>query len=149
MSKHLPGNAAHRPIFAVPLLHTRIRLTWLLALPVVAVLVSALLAIAPAAQAQASCANPIVCENQLPGTPQSVWGVGPGEGKTIQGFADPSSVNVGRSINFKIESPASSYAVDIYRMQLLGGRRVQHDPAVVTTSLNSRRIFVCRPSGWR
>jgi methionine-rich copper-binding protein CopC len=69
----------------------------------------------------ATCANPIVCENELPGTPQSVWDVGPGEGTTIQGFADPFSVNVGGSVNFKIESPASSYNVDIYRMGYYGG----------------------------
>ena len=73
-----------------------------------------------AAQA-ASCANPIVCENQLPGTPQSDWDVSNGEGATIQGFADPFSVNVGGSINFKISSPAKAYAVDIYRMGYYGG----------------------------
>jgi hypothetical protein len=65
--------------------------------------------------------NPVACENSLTGTPQSVWDVGPGEGSTIQGFADPFSVNLGGTINFKIESPASSYAVDIYRMGYYGG----------------------------
>jgi hypothetical protein len=44
-----------------------------------------------------------------------------GEGTTIQGFADPFSVNVGESINFKIKSAAASYAVDIYRMGYYGG----------------------------
>jgi Domain of unknown function (DUF4082)/Bacterial Ig-like domain/Bacterial Ig domain len=47
--------------------------------------------------------------------------VGPGEGTTIQGFADPFSVNIGQAINFKIESPASAYAIDIYRMGYYGG----------------------------
>ena len=74
-----------------------------------------------AAQAPSSCANPIACENQLPGTPQSAWDVGPSDGDTIEGFADPFSVNVGQSINFKIKSPASSYAIDIYRMGYYGG----------------------------
>ncbi|HEY1624410.1 MAG TPA: DUF4082 domain-containing protein [Streptosporangiaceae bacterium] len=73
------------------------------------------------ASAATTCANPIVCENELPGTPQSVWDVGDGEGKTIQGFSDPFSVNVGGTINFKIESPAKSYTVDIYRMGYYGG----------------------------
>src|SRR5580704_4014713 len=41
----------------------------------------------------ATCANPVACENQLPGTPPSVWDVGASEGSTIQGFADPFSVN--------------------------------------------------------
>ena len=51
--------------------------------------------------AQAACANPIACENQLPGTPQSTWDVS-SYSTTIQGFADPFSVNIGQSINFKI-----------------------------------------------
>jgi Domain of unknown function (DUF4082)/Bacterial Ig domain/Bacterial Ig-like domain len=72
-------------------------------------------------QDPASCANPVVCENQLPGTPQSAWDVSPGSGTTIQGFSDPYSINVGQTIGFKISSPASSYAIDIYRMGYYGG----------------------------
>ena len=74
--------------------------------------------------------NPIVCENSLPGTPQSVWDVSNQDGSTIQGFADPFSVNLGGTINFKIESPASSYKIDIYRMGYYGG-----DGARLITSL--------------
>src|SRR5579872_1764846 len=41
--------------------------------------------------------NPIVAENQLPGTPQSVWDV-PGEGDpTIQGYSTNISVNEGQT----------------------------------------------------
>src|SRR5262249_8606615 len=94
---------------------------YLSALSMVAVSARALLVVNHASPAQAACATPIACENQLPGTPQSVWDVGPGEGTTIQGFADPFSVNVGGSINFKIKSPASSYAIDIYRMGYYSG----------------------------
>jgi Domain of unknown function (DUF4082)/Bacterial Ig-like domain/Bacterial Ig domain len=92
----------------------------LLAVPVTVALAAALATIAPTV-AQAACGNPIVCENQLPGTPESVWDVSSDQGTTIQGFADPFSVNVGSSINFKIESPAKSYKVDIYRMGYYGG----------------------------
>ena len=99
---------------------TRSCFTRLLALPLVVVLAGALLSIMPAAPVQAACANPVACENQLPGTPQSVWDVSD-DSATIQGFADPFSVNVGGSINFKIESPASSYTIDIYRMGYYGG----------------------------
>ena len=53
-------------------------------------------AVAGESAAAASCANPVACENQLPGTPQSVWDVSKGEGTTIQGFADPFSVNIGQ-----------------------------------------------------
>ena len=74
-----------------------------------------------AAQASSSCANPVACENQLPGTPQSDWDVSSNDGDTIEGFADPFSVNVGQPIKFKIKSPASSYTIDIYRMGYYGG----------------------------
>jgi N,N-dimethylformamidase beta subunit-like, C-terminal/Domain of unknown function (DUF4082)/Bacterial Ig-like domain/Bacterial Ig domain len=65
--------------------------------------------------------NPVACENTLPGTPSSVWDVAYGEGTTIQGFADPFSVDAGQSINFKIKSPATAYKIDIYRMGYYGG----------------------------
>ena len=68
-----------------------------------------------------SCANPIVCENQLPGTSQSVWDMTSSEGTTIQGFADPFSVNVGAAINFKVQSAATSYVINIYRIGYYGG----------------------------
>ena len=73
-----------------------------------------------AAQDSSSCANPVACENQQQGTPQSTWDVS-SYSTSIQGFSDPFSVNIGNSINFKINSPASSYAIDIYRMGYYGG----------------------------
>ena len=95
---------------------------------------SALLAVQGGDQAKADVCgpggNPIACENSKPGTPQSQWDVSSGEGNTIQGFADPFSVNLGGTINLKIESPASSYAIDIYRMGYYGG-----DGARLITSL--------------
>ena len=78
----------------------------------------------------ASCANPVACENQLPGTPQSVWDAGESFDANLEGFADPFSVNVGGSINFKILSAASTYSIDIYRMGYYGG-----DGARLITSL--------------
>ena len=129
MSRQLLGDSACGRAFAPLLRCTRSCFTRLLALPLVVVLAGALLTIMPAAPVQAACANPIVCENQLPGTPQSVWDVSD-YSTAIQGFADPFSVNIGNSINFKIESPASSYKVDIYRMGYYGG-----DGARLITSL--------------
>ena len=91
-------------------------------MPVAAILVSALLALVPGPQAKAdTCANPVACENALTGTPQSVWDSGNVNDTYIQGFADPFSVNVGGSINFKISSAASSYSIDIYRMGYYAG----------------------------
>src|SRR5437868_5876521 len=49
--------------------------------------------------------NPIVAENQLPGTPESVWGVGAGN-TTLQGFATDMSVNRGQTISFKVNDSA-------------------------------------------
>jgi len=74
--------------------------------------------------------NPIACENSQPGTLKSQWDISSGDGTTIQGFADPFSVNLGGTINFKIESPATSYNIDIYRMGYYGG-----DGARLITSL--------------
>lgn len=62
-----------------------------------------------------------MCENQLPGTPESDWDMTAGEGSTVQGFADPFSVPIGGTINFKIETSVSSYSIDIYRMGYYGG----------------------------
>lgn len=99
-----------------------------LALPAAGMMTAALLVATPALSdssatnaSAASCANPIVCENQLPGTPEADWDVGNDTNSSIQGFADPFSVNVGGTINFKINSPAKSYAIDIYRIGYYGG----------------------------
>jgi len=68
-------------------------------------------------------ANSIVCENSKPGTPQSQWDLPNGDAgdPSIQGFATSISVNKGDTINFKIDTDASSYRLDIYRMGYYGG----------------------------
>jgi N,N-dimethylformamidase beta subunit-like, C-terminal/Domain of unknown function (DUF4082)/Bacterial Ig-like domain/Bacterial Ig domain len=109
--------------------HSHSRFSRRLAVPVTLAVAGTLLVLSPAAPASAACANPVTCENQLPGTPQSVWDV-TSPSSSIEGFADPFSVNAGGSINFKIKSPASSYAVDIYRIGYYGG-----DGARLVTSL--------------
>ncbi len=126
--------------------------SWLAVLAIVTLVVSgvsALLTISPAAAAGSPCGgtiNPIACENQQPGTPESVWNV-PGAGDaSIQGFSTDISVNAGNSIGFKINTNASAYKIDIYRLGYYGGdgaRRVagvtpsatlpQSQPACATT----------------
>ncbi|HLK00145.1 MAG TPA: N,N-dimethylformamidase beta subunit family domain-containing protein, partial [Streptosporangiaceae bacterium] len=93
----------------------------LLAPVAAAVLAGGLLAGIGAPAAQASCANPVACENALPGTPESVWDATGSPSSTIYGFADPFSVNIGQAISFKIKSAATSYKIDIYRMGYYGG----------------------------
>ncbi|HEV3486544.1 MAG TPA: N,N-dimethylformamidase beta subunit family domain-containing protein, partial [Vicinamibacterales bacterium] len=71
--------------------------------------------------------NPIVCENGKPGSPPSEWDLPggkldgldatPGAGDpSIQGFATDISVAPGQPVAFKINTPASSYRIDIYRL---------------------------------
>jgi len=72
-----------------------------------------------AAVAQTCTSNPIVCENSLAGT--SGWQISGIGDSTIQGFTTDISVNVGQTIYFKVQTPASSYHIDIYRLGYYGG----------------------------
>jgi len=120
--------------------HIRRQTRRLSAVAIAALLACALTGAAPRlAAAQASCANPVACENALPGSPPSVWDVAKGQGTTISGFADPFSVDVGQSISFKIQSPATAYAIDIYRMGYYGGNGARLEASVtpdITASQN-------------
>ena len=101
-----------------------------------------------AASAADPCApggNKIACENSKPGTDPDVWEISGAGDPQIQGFATDISVNVGQRIDFKIDTSASAYTIDIYRMgyyQGLGARKVasispsaqlpQNQPACIT-----------------
>src|SRR5947209_1945746 len=60
--------------------------------------------------------NAIEAENCLPGAPQSDWDISGAGDPTIQGFSTDISVNVGQTVNFKINTDATAYTIDIYRM---------------------------------
>ncbi|WP_245279205.1 DUF4082 domain-containing protein [Mesorhizobium loti] len=82
---------------------------------------------------EAVSSNPIVAENQKPGTPVSVWGLhgsldGVGD-SNIEGFATQISINHGQTVNFKIDTSATKYRIDIYRLGYYGG-----DGATLVTS---------------
>ncbi len=71
-----------------------------------------------------TCAsNPIVCENQKPGNPSSEWDLpgGTAGDLSIQGFATDISVDQGQTIDFKVDTDASDYRLDIYRLGYYGG----------------------------
>jgi hypothetical protein len=70
---------------------------------------------------QACTSNPIVCENQKPGNPPGEWDVAGAGDDHIQGFATDISVNKGETVRFKVDSTASAYRLDIYRMGYYGG----------------------------
>src|SRR6266404_1829226 len=81
----------------------------------------------------AAQSNPIVVENQQPGT--NGWRIpfgsaGTDAGGQIKGYASATSVNKGESITFYVSvKPAQTYTIDVYRMgwyEGLGGRLMQH-----------------------
>ena len=79
---------------------------------------------APTASAAGPCdppVNVIVCENSKPGAPPSEWDIDGSGDDTIQGFATDISVNKGERIDFKINTPAAAYTIDIYRTGYYGG----------------------------
>jgi hypothetical protein len=82
-----------------------------------------------AVQAQIGCAppgaNPIVAENCQPGhndwdLPVDANGV-LDDDPSIQGYAAGLSVNTGETVAFKIDTVATSYRIDIYRLGYYGG----------------------------
>ena len=78
----------------------------------------------PANASTDPCAAPvnvIACENSQPGTPQSVWDINGVGDADIQGFATDISVDLGQRIDFKINTTASAYTIDIYRLGWYGG----------------------------
>ncbi len=80
----------------------------------------------------AAADNPIVTENQQPGSNGWQVSLTPATdvGGQIKGYASATSVNKGQSITFYISvNPAQTYTIDVYRMgwyQGLGGRFLQH-----------------------
>ena len=74
----------------------------------------------PAVTAQCG-PNPIVCENQLAGSPSSQWNVSGAGSSSLQGFTTDISVNAGDTVRFKVDTTAASFDMDIYRMGYYGG----------------------------
>jgi len=64
--------------------------------------------------------NPIVLENQQPGT-IDLWDVSGSGDPSIQGFASDISVNKGDTVSFKIKTDSTSYRIDIYRLGYYSG----------------------------
>ena len=69
----------------------------------------------------AACANPVACENALPGDQPSDWEVDGAGDPSIQGYATSMSVNVGQTESFKITTPSTAYHIDILRLGYYGG----------------------------
>ena len=58
----------------------------------------------------------IAQENALPGTPASQWDIDGAGSDNIQGYAAQMSVNHGQTVQFKVDTDASDYKIDIYRI---------------------------------
>jgi hypothetical protein len=92
------------------------------------------LALAPAAHA----ANAIVTENARQGTDPSVWQIDDGGSPSILGFATDISVNRGHTVAFKVDTPASDYRLDIYRLGYYGGDGARKVDTVQPTFLGTQ-----------
>jgi hypothetical protein len=66
-------------------------------------------------------ANAVVCENSKLGNAASQWDISGLGDTTIQGFATDISVNQGQTVHFKVNTNATAYHLDIYRMGYYGG----------------------------
>ena len=135
MSERLP--AVDRPL-AAPLSATFGTLA-AKALATAIVLVSGLLIPLGAVPANAAgcgtAANPIVCENALPGTAPSVWDISGAGDPSIQGFSTDISTNVGGTVGFKVDTNARAYTIAIYRTgwyQGNGARKIADVPLSVS-----------------
>ena len=65
--------------------------------------------------------NAIVLENEKPGNPESEWGLPNGASSSIQGFTTDISTDVGGTVQFKIDTDATEYRIDIYRLGYYDG----------------------------
>jgi hypothetical protein len=75
-----------------------------------------LLSVAPWASCGSAYPTPVACENSKQGSPPSVWSINGSGSANIQGFATEISVNHGQSIDFKVDTDATAYHLDIYRV---------------------------------
>ena len=85
--------------------------------------------------------NAIVLENELPGTPMSVWQVAPGQDSTeLQGFTTQIGTNVGGTVQFKIDNLTGSanYSISIYRLGYYGGDGARLEATINHTGGSSR-----------
>ncbi|MEJ0038427.1 MAG: DUF4082 domain-containing protein [Gammaproteobacteria bacterium] len=79
-------------------------------------------------------ANAVAQENCLTGNLQTEWDVTGAGDTSIQGFATQISVNRGQAVQFKVDTDATSYRFDIYRMGYYGGRGARKVDSVLPTA---------------
>ena len=87
-----------------------------------AVGLAALALLAPSIRGQSCQSNPIVCENELAGSPSSEWDVSGSGDSSLQGFATQISVNKGETVHFKVDTTAATFQIDIFRLGYYAGQ---------------------------
>lgn len=106
-------------------------------LPAFAIVAATALVVLPgsARSADAPCgANPVVCENAMPGSPASQWDVSGSGDPSIQGYATPFSVDNGEVVRFKVKTDATAYRLDIYRLGYYAGNGARKVASVVPST---------------
>ncbi|MGD0632531.1 MAG: N,N-dimethylformamidase beta subunit family domain-containing protein, partial [Terracidiphilus sp.] len=101
-----------------------------------------LLLLLVSARCLATQTNSIVIENALPGTPSSQWDISGAGDTSIQGYATDISVSQGGTIYFKINTPASAYRIDIYRLGYYQGNGARY----ITTVMPSAHLPQSQPA---
>ena len=118
-----------------------------LVLAVFLALVGGLLVVTPAQPAQAACSgNAIVCENQLPGTPESEWDIDGVGDTSIQGFATQISVNAGSGIQFKVDTTATAFSIKIYRLGYYQGDGARLMDTIPASQTVAKKQVACATS---
>ena len=121
------------------------------------ILASAALAIVTAATpaVAAPCdppvTNPVACENTLPGSPESEWGITGAGSTTIQGFATDMSVDQGETVDFKVDTTANVVPPRHLPDGVLRRRRCppgRHRPASTRASTTSPTASPTRRRAW-
>ncbi len=74
--------------------------------------------------------NKIVTENSQVGAPASEWDIIGTDDGSIEGFATEMSVNLGETVHFKINSAATAYRLDIYRIGYYAGNGARKVTAI-------------------
>jgi len=75
----------------------------------------------------------VACENTAAGNDASEWDISGSGDPSIQGFATSISVNRGETVHFKVDTNASLYHFEIYRLGYYGGA-------------GARKVAVVRPT---
>ena len=82
--------------------------------------------------------NAIVCENSKTGNPASQWDVNGIGDDTIQGFTTDISYAPGDTVHFKVDTAATGFRLDIYRLGYYAGLGARKMATVSTTVATSQ-----------